>query len=56
MADTKEKTRRQTAPVTVTRLPVVNCAECGKPLPHQPVPGAASQALTEHYNEAHAPG
>jgi len=51
---TTEKTRQE--PVTVTRLPVVNCNECGAPLPHQPVPGAASQVLTEHYNQEHAPG
>jgi hypothetical protein len=39
-------------PVTVTRLPVVRCGECGRPMPHQP--GQASAVLTEHYRREHS--
>jgi hypothetical protein len=49
----QEKVRRGPAPVAVTRLPVVRCAECGRPLPHQPRPGAASDVLAGHYNAEH---
>lgn len=48
-----QATAHPVAPVTVTVLPVVNCAECSHPLPHQPGPGNAEAALTAHYNDKH---
>jgi hypothetical protein len=54
----KPKTRlrdRQTAPgpapVDTRQLPVVSCALCERPLPHQP--GHAQDVLTQHYNNEH---
>lgn len=43
-------------PVTVRRLPVVTCALCEHPLPHEPGPGQAQAALTDHYNREHLTG
>jgi hypothetical protein len=37
--------------VTVSRLPVVRCAVCGKTMAHQP--GQAAAVLTEHYRKEH---
>jgi DNA-directed RNA polymerase subunit N (RpoN/RPB10) len=37
--------------VTVSQLPVVRCALCGRTIAHQP--GAASTVLTAHYRSAH---
>jgi hypothetical protein len=54
----KPKTRLQQqptapppAPVDIRQLPVVNCALCDHPLPHQP--GRAQDVLTQHYNDVH---
>lgn len=41
------------APVTVRRIPVVNCSLCQRPLPHEEGPGNAGRVLTEHYNKEH---
>jgi hypothetical protein len=38
-------------PVTVTQLPLVRCAVCGRMLAHHP--GAAGDVLTRHYTEQH---
>lgn len=43
--------RRRAQPVTVTKLPVVRCAVCERPLPHRV--GQASDVLTDHYERAH---
>jgi hypothetical protein len=43
--------RRRTADVTVTRLPVVRCANCKQTMAHQP--GKAQEVLTEHYRKKH---
>lgn len=45
------KSKPRTFPVTVTQLPLVRCAICGRMLPHQK--GAAAEALTAHYAQAH---
>ena len=45
----RSKTRK--FPVTVTQLPLVRCAICGRMLAHQK--GAAAEALTVHYTRAH---
>lgn len=49
MAQTKTKPQ----PVTTSRLPVVRCTICQRPMVHQPRKGAASKILTEHYNSEH---
>lgn len=46
-------TRTAAFPVTVTRLPVVTCAECGQSMAYQPGPGNAAAVLTEHYQREH---
>jgi hypothetical protein len=43
-------TRRAAYPVTVTRLPVVRCAECQQTMAHQP--GQVGEVLTDHYVKA----
>lgn len=48
-----QRTRRASFPVTVTRLPVVTCSECGQSMAHQPGPGNAAAVLTEHYSRDH---
>jgi hypothetical protein len=41
-------------PVTVTRLPVTRCDICQRTVAYRPeVPGAASAALTKHYELMH---
>ena len=45
------KSKPRTFPVTVTQLPLVRCAICGRMLAHQK--GAAAEALTAHYTQAH---
>ncbi len=41
-------------PVTVTRLPVTRCDICQRTVAYRPeVPGAASAALTRHYQLMH---
>lgn len=37
-------------PVTVSRLPVVRCGVCARPMAHRP--GEAGEMLTRHYAEA----
>lgn len=50
---TKPKAPRRAAePVTVTQLPIVRCAICGRTMAHRP--GQASVVLTEHYADRHA--
>jgi hypothetical protein len=44
--------RRRPSPVTVTRLPVVRCAECGRTIAHRP--GEAGAVLTAHYRQTHS--
>lgn len=48
-----QRTRRASFPVTVTRLPVVTCSECGQSMAHRPGPGNAAAVLTEHYSREH---
>jgi hypothetical protein len=49
----RERPRTQrTFPVSVTQLPLVRCAVCGRTIAHQP--GRASEVLTSHYEQAHA--
>jgi hypothetical protein len=43
--------RRNSFPVTVSRLPVVRCQVCDRTVAHRP--GEAGSALTEHYRRAH---
>lgn len=50
MAD--RSSRRRSFPVTVTQLPVVRCAQCGRTIAHRP--GQASSVLTDHYERAHS--
>ncbi|MFN8080580.1 MAG: hypothetical protein U0Q19_13565 [Kineosporiaceae bacterium] len=52
MSTTRPSTRRRSFPVTVTQLPVVRCAECGRTMAHRT--GQASAVLTAHYEQAHA--
>jgi hypothetical protein len=41
-------------PVTVTQLPVTRCDICQRTVAYRPeVPGAASAALTKHYQLMH---
>lgn len=49
----QKQTRHPAAPVHTRQLPVVNCATCDHPLPHEPGPGNAEAVLTEHYNRQH---
>lgn len=51
-----QATRPAAGPVTVTRLPVVTCAECQQSMAHQPGPGNAAAVLTEHYSREHSSG
>lgn len=44
---------RKSFPVTVTHLPVVRCAICGRTMAHRPGEGEASAVLTAHYEQAH---
>jgi hypothetical protein len=43
--------RRRAQPVTVTKLPVVQCQVCRKKMAHRP--GEASKVLTKHYEKEH---
>ncbi|MFZ0160633.1 MAG: hypothetical protein WAL50_16515 [Kineosporiaceae bacterium] len=43
--------RRRSYPITVTHLPVVRCAHCGRSIAHRA--GQASAVLTAHYQQAH---
>ena len=38
-------------PVTVTRLAVTRCGTCGSNVRYRPEPGAASAALTGHWQQ-----
>ena len=49
--DLQAATAQNPAPVTRRQLPIVNCAICEQPLPHEP--GHAQAVLTQHYNDAH---
>jgi len=52
MTSRSSSPRRRAFPVTVTRLPVVRCAQCGQAIAHRA--GEASAVLTAHYERAHA--
>lgn len=45
------KRTRKTFPVTVTRLPVIRCQVCDRPVANPRL--AAADALTEHYRREH---
>ncbi|MBK6870564.1 MAG: hypothetical protein IPG94_03975 [Kineosporiaceae bacterium] len=51
MSTSRPSTRRRSFPVTVTQLPVVRCAECGRTMAHRT--GEASAVLTAHYEQVH---
>ncbi|MBL8930138.1 MAG: hypothetical protein JNL54_08455 [Kineosporiaceae bacterium] len=52
MPTPRPSTRRRSFPVTVTQLPMVRCAECGRTMAHRA--GEASAVLTAHYQQSHA--
>lgn len=52
----RARPRKKAFPVTVTHLPLVRCAVCGRTVAHRPGEGEASAVLTAHYEQAHPQG
>jgi len=52
--DDQENQARTRPPVVVTVQPVTRCADCQAPVTYPRQAGAASAALTAHYNREHS--